>query len=138
MIALGCQSTLPLLGHLNDLLCSRLPIGYKAGMRRQFSIRDLLGLVLVLVIVTSLGMGWWLYHRQLETQFDYDTFVLIADIKPDQTEHVHDVLEAAGITATFDGSRVFAVRVSPEKRLAAIEILKNDSATHNYWIEFSE
>jgi hypothetical protein len=107
------------------------------GMGIRFSIRDLFWLALGLVIVTSLGLGWWLYHRQSETQINYDTFVLIADIKPDQTEHVHDVLEAAGITSIIEGSRFDGISVSPEKRLAAIEILKNDSAAHNYTIEFS-
>ena len=75
----------------------------------------------------------------LSAKFDDSELVPVAAIKEADSPQVEAVLEQAGIAATIDeGPVVYAVSVAPSDKSKALSVLRADSASQQYWIQFSD
>jgi hypothetical protein len=71
--------------------------------------------------------------------FDDSELVPVAAIKEADSSQVEAALEQAGIAATVDeGPVVYGISVAPSDKSKALSVLRADSASRQYWIQFSD
>jgi len=59
-------------------------------------------------------------------------------ISPRDTGLASDALKSAGIDSCYEGSVVYSISVHPADRRKAVEMLKEDSLRHDYYIQLPD
>jgi hypothetical protein len=73
------------------------------------------------------------------TSYRNPNLVHIAVVQMSAVEHVIAMFEQAGIAADLPGgSRGCAVEVPTKDRARAVQLLREDSKTHSYWVGFPD
>jgi hypothetical protein len=91
----------------------------------------------VLLSLMTLGLGSCAHRPSPQAATpDYSKFVHVAVIDPKMAGHVGQVLERAGIQSIIEGSRGYGVSVPPDTEARAASLLRADSASQKYWIQF--
>jgi len=112
-------------------------------------IRRVIWLALAVLLTAALAVtAWEIYSiradRSRETRIlrelsespgEVSGWIQIGTMGAQDVGTASDALERVGIDSGFDGSVVFGIFVHPQDRRRAIDVLKEDSLRHSYYIQ---